>query len=97
MAIGSVLTEKGKKQQMTTSNNPNDFFQHIIEELDQAEERDLKLLGIVRCKDCRNRKTPDCPMYEIIRQEDGWTETVHYRKIDHAKDEDFCSKGAAYG
>lgn len=85
---------------MTTSNNPNDFFQHIIEELDQAEERDLKLLGIVRCKDCRNRKTPDCPMCEYIRMVRSEDFTVNtcittntWRKIDHTTDEDFCSKG----
>lgn len=48
---------------------------------------------IVRCKDCRNRKTPDCPLYEIIVIDDGWMEERHYRKIDHTDDDGFCNKG----
>lgn len=56
----------------------------------------LSVDPLVRCRECKNRKTPDCPMCEIIKQvkyEDGWMQTTHSRKIDYATDDDYCSRG----
>ena len=48
---------------------------------------------LVVCKMCKHRKTPDCPMCEFIRMEDGWSETTHYRTVDYTRDDGFCDRG----
>ena len=48
---------------------------------------------LVCCRDCKHRRTPTCFFYEVIKQEDRWMEEVHYRRIDHTQDDDFCSRG----
>ena len=52
------------------------------------------LQEIVRCKDCDNRHTDDCPMYHEewyeIDEGDGYVDndfTIH----DYSQDNDFCS------
>lgn len=50
---------------------------------------------IVRCKECANRTTADCPMYfeeRIEWEEDGYIE-VDYVEHDNTKDDYFCSCG----
>ena len=52
-------------------------------------------MNIVRCKDCANRYTFDCPMYfeeRIEWEEDGYIE-VDYAEHDNTKDDYFCSCG----
>ena len=48
---------------------------------------------LVTCKECKHRKTPDCPMCDFIRQDDGWMETTHFRIVDRAEDDGFCYRG----
>lgn len=69
----------------------------VVEHLCIDKEPTIDAVPVIRCKDCRNRKTPDCPMCEYIEQmryENNFTVTTKaWRKIDHTTDEDFCSKG----
>jgi len=61
----------------------------VITELDSAQPE------IVRCNDCKNRETDDCPMYYeewIEYDDDGYLEhdfIVH----DNTKDAGFCDRG----
>ena len=71
-----------------------DSFSDGEEILENVQEYEiLSVEPLVRCRDCKHRRTPTCFFYEVIKQEDRWMEEVHYRRIDHTQDEDFCSRG----
>lgn len=53
----------------------------------------IEAVPVVRCKDCKNRRSRECPMcdYEQLWDDDeGWIDA--YR--DRTEDEGFCHKGA---
>jgi len=92
--IRSHIIEDDKDGFIMVSGNT---ARHIADYIENSRQK----VEVVRCKDCRNRKTPDCPMCEYIRLmrcEDTFTvntciTTNTWRKIDHTTDDDFCSKG----
>ena len=65
----------------------------IINEIKNAPIADV--VGVVRCKECRLRKTDRCPMYyeeDIEWDDDGYIEidTIFH---DNTTDDSFCSYG----
>lgn len=53
----------------------------------------IEAVPVVRCRDCRKRRSRECPMcdYEQLWDDDeGWIDA--YR--DRTEDEGFCHKGA---
>lgn len=84
--IRSHIIEDDKDGFIMVSGNT---ARHIADYIENSRQK----VEVIRCKDCRNRKTPDCPLYEIIVIDDGWMEERHYRKIDHTDDDGFCNKG----
>ena len=63
---------------------------HLLEDTPTAD-----VVGVVRCKECRLRKTDRCPMYyeeDIEWDDDGYIEidTIFH---DNTTDDSFCSYG----
>lgn len=53
----------------------------------------IDAVPVVRCKDCSNRYTEDCPMkYEWSEWCDGWGEYIDCDN-DNTEDNYFCHKG----
>lgn len=85
------LEDTASSEYVAVAEAGEDFLESTFEH--GGEFNILSVDPLVRCDDCRKRKTPDCPLYEIIVIDDGRTEERYYRKIDHTADEGFCYKG----
>lgn len=80
---------------LEAENGPYDHYacgyEDAIDEIEDAPT--VEAVPVVRCKDCRKRRSRECPMcdYEQLWDDDeGWIDA--YR--DRTEDEGFCHKGA---